>query len=113
LGAATGLAATAHATGHLLPFATGAVLLALRAELRRPATLARWCAAGGAAHAAMRIAGGLLLGGGDLRQTLGYTADQLGRFSPAWLAPVAWHEWLLPFAPLSAAALLAFAVRPQ
>jgi 4-amino-4-deoxy-L-arabinose transferase-like glycosyltransferase len=106
LGLTTGLAATAHATGHLLPLLAGFILLAEVPSLRRAGALARAAALGAAGHVGARIAAGLVLGG-DLGETLTYVTDQWSRFSAGRLPGTIWHEWLLPAAP---PALIALAV---
>lgn len=98
LGLATGLAATAHATGHLLPLLAGSVLLAEAPTLREPRNLLRAAAVGAAGHVIARLGAGAVLGG-DLGNTVGYVSDQWTRFDLAKLPGTVWHEWLLPAAP--------------
>lgn len=112
LGLTTGLAATAHATGHLLPVLAGFVLLAEVPSLRKPGTLARAAALGAAGHVAARLAAGAVLGG-DLGGTVDYVTDQWSRFSAARLPGTVWHEWLLPAAPPAIVALALLVMPPR
>lgn len=115
LGLSTGLAATAHASGHLLPIAAGLLLLAEAPRLRRPKTLLAWSLVGAAGHAAARVGIGTVAGAGDLAQTTSYVATQLEHAAVARLPWTVWYEWLLPFAPLgwiAIAGLLFARVRP-
>jgi hypothetical protein len=113
LGLATGLAATAHASGHLLPIAVGLWLCAEVPALRVPPTLAKAALLGASAHVLGRIGSGALVGGGDLAATLDYVGAQAGRFRLSQLPRTLWYEWLLPFAPVSLVALAALAGGPQ
>ncbi len=111
LGWTTGLAATAHATGHLLPLLAGLVLLAEVPALRAPGAAARAAVCGAVGHATARLGVGALLGG-DLGNTVGYVTDQWSRFALERVPATVWHEWLLPAAPPALVAL-AILVAPR
>lgn len=111
LGLGTGLAATAHATGHLLTLATGLVLLAEVPALRAPKALVRAALAGALGHVLARVAAGALAGAGDLQHTLDYVATSADRFALSKAKWTVWNEWLWPFAPLSVVALSGLAAR--
>ncbi|TAJ13702.1 MAG: hypothetical protein EPO68_13025 [Planctomycetota bacterium] len=106
LGLATYLAASVHATGHLLPALTCTWLLALRFPLERARALVAPCIAG-AVHVA------LLFGVPALTRAFGNAAtpeSQAGflaqqQFAPLDLPLAFAREWLLAFAPLSLLAL--------
>ena len=113
LGAATGVAASVHATGHLLLGACGALAAARSAEPRR-ALLGLWPAVAVHACAALAFAAWLRPEGGSTA-----FADQL-RFLRECAVDLhavnVWRvvrdEWLLAFLPLSVVGLAALRLRP-
>lgn len=102
LGLATYLAASIHATGHLLPALFCTWLLALRCPLERWRALVAPCIAGGV-HVALLFAVPALtraLGNpADPDAQVGFFGDQL--FAPVELPLAFVREWLLAFTPLS------------
>jgi len=106
-GTASGVAASVHAFGHLLPplFAVAAVLLVRLPRRGR----ARATAAMVGAHVAVSALLGWWLGAGPAgpaRDATQYVAEQLPCFAPATAPEVLLREWLAPYLPWS---VLAFA----
>ncbi|MBK8980008.1 MAG: hypothetical protein IPM29_29260 [Planctomycetes bacterium] len=108
LGATTGLAASVHATGHLLPLAAGLVLLAEVRALRAPRRLATFAICGALGHAAVWAAIVWLVGGsagGSAHSSLDELTRRASLGMLAHFPLTVRDEWLLPFAPLSALTL--------
>lgn len=112
---ATGLAASVHASGHLLAIAVALFVVAQRPEVLRPRTLLAWGAVGALAHGAV-WAGLVALVGGEAGSSGSESARVvLERLTVDTLPHLPWtvcNEWLLPFAPVSLAAVAAL-FRPR
>ncbi len=104
LGLATGFAAMAHSSAHLLPILLAAfVLTRIPRELLRPGRLAGWAAVGAVAHVtpALVIAATTHLPAiENLRLSFGYANSPIiDGGLPPW--HVLTHDWLLAFAPIA------------